>query len=51
MGNRTNKIIPSFVLLAIQDKMIATYVYQLVGNEVKVDKIDYKKPEPELENK
>jgi vacuolar protein sorting-associated protein 29 len=42
-----NKIIPSFVLLAIQDTMMAAYIYQLVGDEVKVDKIDYKKSQAE----
>jgi vacuolar protein sorting-associated protein 29 len=42
-----NKIVPSFVLLDVQEKMIATYVYQLINGVVKVDKIDYKKPDTE----
>lgn len=35
--------IPSFVLMDIQGNNIVTYVYKLVDNEVKVEKIEYKK--------
>ncbi|KAJ8866548.1 hypothetical protein PR048_032407 [Dryococelus australis] len=35
--------IPSFVLLDIQSGCVVTYVYQLLGDEVKVEKIEYKK--------
>ena len=36
-------IIPSFVLLDIQQSTVVAYVYQLVGDEVKVERIEYKK--------
>nr|CAD7263090.1 unnamed protein product [Timema shepardi] len=36
-------IIPSFVLMDIQSATVVTYVYQLVGDEVKVERIEYKK--------
>lgn len=36
-------IIPSFVLMDIQNTTVVTYVYQLVGDEVKVERIEYKK--------
>ncbi|XP_019354683.2 vacuolar protein sorting-associated protein 29 isoform X1 [Alligator mississippiensis] len=36
-------IIPSFVLMDIQASTIVTYVYQLAGDEVKVERIEYKK--------
>uniref|UniRef100_A0A336KBP4 Vacuolar protein sorting-associated protein 29 n=1 Tax=Culicoides sonorensis TaxID=179676 RepID=A0A336KBP4_CULSO len=38
-----NNIIPSFVLMDIQSSTVVTYVYQLVGDEVKVERIEYKK--------
>lgn len=32
--------------------MVVTYVYQLVDGEVKVDKVEYRKPDPsEIANK
>jgi vacuolar protein sorting-associated protein 29 len=34
---------PSFVLMDIQDSSVVTYVYKLVGDDVKVEKIDYSK--------
>ena len=34
---------PSFVLMDIQAKSVSTYVYQLVGEEVKVEKLEFKK--------
>ncbi len=36
-------IIPSFVLMDIQSTTVVTYVYQLIGDEVKVERIEYKK--------
>ncbi|KAI1285916.1 Vacuolar protein sorting-associated protein 29 [Halotydeus destructor] len=37
-------VIPSFVLMDIQSSTVVTYVYQLIGEEVKVERIEYKKP-------
>ncbi|CAG0914614.1 unnamed protein product [Notodromas monacha] len=37
------KIVPSFVLMDIQSSTVVTYVYQLVDNDVKVERIEYKK--------
>jgi len=39
-----SNIIPSFVLLDIQQSTMIAYVYQLVGADVKVERIEYKKP-------
>lgn len=39
-----NESTPSFVLMDIQSNMVVTYVYQLQGNDVKVERIEYKKP-------
>ncbi|XP_026579565.1 vacuolar protein sorting-associated protein 29-like [Pseudonaja textilis] len=36
-------VIPSFVLMDVQSSVIVTYVYQLIGDEVKVERIEYKK--------
>ncbi|XP_005189280.1 vacuolar protein sorting-associated protein 29 [Musca domestica] len=36
-------VIPSFVLMDIQSSTVVTYVYQLIGDEVKVERIEYKK--------
>lgn len=36
-------ITPSFVLMDIQSTIVVTYVYQLIGDEVKVERIEYKK--------
>lgn len=36
-------VIPSFVLMDIQSSVVVTYVYQLIGDEVKVERIEYKK--------
>lgn len=33
----------SFVLMDIQNTTVVTYVYQLVGDDVKVERIEYKK--------
>ena len=37
------EIIPSFILMDIQSTTVVTYVYQLIDDEVKVDRIEYKK--------
>lgn len=37
---------PSFALMDIQGPVVVTYVYQLVDGEVKVDKVEYRKPDP-----
>lgn len=37
-------IVPSFVLMDIQAGTIITYVYQLIKDDVKVERIEYKKP-------
>ncbi|XP_028167219.1 vacuolar protein sorting-associated protein 29 [Ostrinia nubilalis] len=34
---------PSFVLMDIQSSTVVTYVYKLLGDEVKVERIEYKK--------
>ncbi|XP_048370796.1 vacuolar protein sorting-associated protein 29-like [Sphaerodactylus townsendi] len=36
-------ITPSFVLMDIQASTVVTYVYQLIRNEVKVERIEYRK--------
>ncbi|WVQ82382.1 hypothetical protein IAT38_004510 [Cryptococcus sp. DSM 104549] len=40
---------PSFALMDIQGPVIVTYVYQLVDGEVKVDKVEYRRPDPSQE--
>jgi vacuolar protein sorting-associated protein 29 len=35
--------IPSFALLDVQQASLVCYVYQLIGSEVKVERIEYKK--------
>ncbi len=35
---------PSFLLLDVQQNSIVTYVYRLVDDEVKVERVEYKKP-------
>lgn len=37
------KVTPSFVLMDIQASTVVTYVYQLVDDEVKVERMEYKK--------
>jgi len=37
--------VPTFVLMDIQGAHVITYVYQLKGGDVKVDKMEYTKPE------
>lgn len=36
-------VTPSFVLMDIQSSTVVTYVYQMIDDEVKVDRIEYKK--------
>lgn len=43
-------ITPSFVLMDIQSTIVVTYVYQLIGDEVKVERIEYKKNWTENDN-
>jgi vacuolar protein sorting-associated protein 29 len=38
-----SNVIPSFVLLDIQQSTVIAYVYQLIGEDVKVERIEYKK--------
>uniref|UniRef100_A0A8C4QFQ7 Vacuolar protein sorting-associated protein 29 n=1 Tax=Eptatretus burgeri TaxID=7764 RepID=A0A8C4QFQ7_EPTBU len=38
-----SNIVPSFVLMDIQASTVVTYVYQLIGDDVKVERIEYKK--------
>merc|ERR1712223_499665 len=35
-------VVPSFVLLDIQQSTVVAYVYQLLGEDVKVERIEYK---------
>jgi len=35
--------VPSFVLMDIQSSTVVTYVYQLIDNDVKVERIEFKK--------
>ncbi|XP_063719240.1 vacuolar protein sorting-associated protein 29-like [Symsagittifera roscoffensis] len=36
--------VPSFVLMDIQQSTVVTYIYKLVDSEVKVERIEFKKP-------
>ncbi|XP_059486348.1 vacuolar protein sorting-associated protein 29 [Neocloeon triangulifer] len=38
-----NNVVPSFMLMDIKSSTVMTYVYQLQGDEVKVERIEYKK--------
>lgn len=38
-----SNITPSFVLMDIQASTVVTYVYQLISDDVKVERIEYKK--------
>jgi vacuolar protein sorting-associated protein 29 len=38
-----SNVTPSFVLLDIQQSTVIAYVYQLIGEEVKVERIEYRK--------
>src|SRR5258708_29908822 len=37
---------PSFALMDVQGPVVVTYVYRLIDNEVKVEKIEWRKPTP-----
>lgn len=37
-------VIPSFALMDIQGAVVTTYVYQLIEGDVKVEKIEYRRP-------
>ncbi|KAI8875850.1 Metallo-dependent phosphatase, partial [Backusella circina FSU 941] len=39
----TTEPIPSFVLMDVQNNSVVTYVYKLIDDEVKVEKLEYKK--------
>jgi vacuolar protein sorting-associated protein 29 len=39
----TPDVVPTFVLLDIQGPKATTYKYQLVGDEVKVEKLEFSK--------
>jgi len=38
--------VPSFALMDVQGPVVVTYVYRLIENEVKVEKIEWRKPSP-----
>ena len=37
-----NNVVPSFILMDIQSGTVVTYVYQLVDEEVKVERIEFR---------
>jgi len=43
-GASTEDPTPSFALMDIQGTVIVTYVYQLIEGEVRVEKMEYRKP-------
>ncbi|KZT54173.1 Metallo-dependent phosphatase [Calocera cornea HHB12733] len=43
-GGAESDATPSFALMDIQGSVVVTFVYQLVDGEVRVDKIEYRKP-------
>ncbi len=43
MSDPHSDAIPSFVLMAIQDEKVVTYVYELHGAEMKVTKTEFSK--------
>jgi len=44
-GSWSADIIPSFALMDIQGPVVVTYVYQLVDSDVRVEKVEWRKPE------
>jgi vacuolar protein sorting-associated protein 29 len=38
-----DQVVPSFILMDIQSGTVVTYVYQLVDDEVKVERIEFKR--------
>lgn len=45
-GQSSTEETPSFALMDVQGSVVVTYVYRLVDNEVKVEKIEWRKPSP-----
>jgi len=43
-GAWSGEATPSFALLDIQGPIVVTYVYQLIDGEVRVEKVEYRKP-------
>jgi len=43
-GAWSGEATPSFALLDIQGPIVVTYVYQLIDGEVRVAKVEYRKP-------
>lgn len=43
LDNNNQPIVPSFILMDIQSATVVTYVYQLIDDEVKVDRIEFKR--------
>lgn len=43
VSSPSSNITPSFVLMDIQASTVVTYVYQLISDDVKVERIEYKK--------
>jgi vacuolar protein sorting-associated protein 29 len=39
----SEEAIPSFILMNVQNNSIITYIYQLIDDEVNVEKIEYRK--------
>jgi hypothetical protein len=39
----TEKVTPSFILLAVQDTKVVCYVYELINDEVEVSKTEFAK--------
>ena len=46
LDNNNQPIVPSFILMDIQSATVVTYVYQLIDDEVKVDRIEFKRAQP-----
>ncbi len=44
----TTDVVPSFVLLAVQDDKVVCYVYELKGNDVDVSKTEFTKAKKEM---
>jgi hypothetical protein len=42
----TEKVIPSFILLAFQERKVVCYVYELINGEVEVSKTEFTKKAP-----
>ncbi len=44
----TSDVVPSFVLLAVQEDKVVCYVYELKGNDVDVSKTEFTKANKEM---